>query len=126
MKSGLSTAAVVVGILLLAGSFLWGILFPASRGWTEDKAKRLGELTAEAHSLMFKVQAAKEKPSMHAGEGAAEVEARYRKVQEELKTLSAEFKGKQDSPKTAATYLRWSGIAFVVAGAIIVFANRDG
>jgi hypothetical protein len=124
MKSGLSTAAVVIGLLLLGGSLLWGVLFPASRGWTEDKAKRLGDLTAEAHSLMFKVEAAKEKPSMHAGDSAADVQARYREVKKELEVLRTEFEGKRDSPKTAATFLRWSGIAFVIAGAIIVFANR--
>jgi hypothetical protein len=125
MKTSLSTGAVVLGVALLAVSLLWGVLFPAKASWTEDKAKRLAELTQKAHNLMFEANAAQQKPSTQAGKNSAGVQEEYRKVSEELTTLRTEFEGKRDSPKTASTILRWSGIAFVVAGAIIVFANRD-
>jgi hypothetical protein len=124
MKSTLSTLAVVLGAALLAVSFLWGVFFPAKAGWTEEKGERMAALTQQAHTMMFEVKAADEKPSMHSGKNPAEVKAEYEKVKAELDTLRAEFEGKRDSPKTAATFLRWSGIAFVVAGAIVVFANR--
>lgn len=125
MKSMLSSIVVVVGVGLLAISLVWGLLFPANRGWTEEKAARLAELTKQSHTLMFQVNAAKQKPSMHSGSDAGDVQKKYKDVTEERDTLRAEFEGKRDSPKTAATILRWSGIAFVVAGGIIVFASRD-
>lgn len=124
MKSTLSTLAVALGAVLLAVSFLWGVFFPAKASWTEEKGERMAELTQQAHNMMFEVKAAEEKPSMHSGKNPAEVKAEYEKVKAELDTLRAEFEGKRDSPKTAATFLRWSGIAFVVAGAIVVFASR--
>jgi hypothetical protein len=126
MKSALSTVAVAIGVLLLAVSFLWGVLFPAKSGWTEDKGARLADLTKQVHNLMFEDQQAKEKPSKEPGKTPAEVHQRYVSAKSELETLSAEFAGKRDAPKTAAGILRWSGIAFVAAGAVILFAKREG
>jgi hypothetical protein len=125
MKSTFSTLVVVVGAVLLTASFIWGLIFPANVGWTEEKGERMAELTQQAHTLMFEVKASQESPSMHSGRNPAETKAEYDRVKAELETLRAEFEGKRDSPKTAATFLRWSGIAFVVAGAIVVFAGRN-
>jgi hypothetical protein len=127
MKNSISSAVLVIGVVLLLVSLLWGFLVPSGAGWTEEKAGRLAELTQQAHNLMFEVNAAKTQPaSRNAKKPAAEVEAEYKKVKDELDVLTAEFQGKRDSPKTASTILRWAGIAFVVAGGIIVFANREG
>jgi len=126
MKSALSTVAVVIGALLLAVSFLWGVLFPAKSSWTEDKGVRLADLTKQVHNLMFEDQQAKEKPSKEPGKTPAEVHQRYLSAKSELETLSAEFTGKRDAPKTAAFYLRLSGGAFVVAGGLILLAKREG
>jgi uncharacterized protein with NRDE domain len=70
------------------------------------------------------VAAAKEKPSMHGGSNAAELEAEFEKVKAELKQLADELDGKIESPKTTATILRYAGIAFVVAGGLVVYASK--
>jgi hypothetical protein len=103
---------------------VWGVLFPASRSWTVEKNARMSELSEKGHILGGQLDVAKRRPNMHGGRSAAELEAEYKQVTEELTQLREEFESKRDTPKTMASYLRWSGIAFVVAGAIIVFANR--
>ncbi|WP_428307655.1 hypothetical protein [Lacipirellula sp.] len=124
MKSTLSTIAVVVGMVLLLTSFAWGTIFPASAGWTEEKSLRMSELKGRAHTLVTQVAAAKEKPSMHGGSNAAELEAEFEKVKAELKELADELDGRIESPKTTSTILRYAGIAFVVAGGLVVYASK--
>jgi hypothetical protein len=124
MKSALSTTAVVLGVLLLLASFAWGLLFPASAGWTEEKSLRLGELKGRAHVLVGEISAAKEKPSMHGGANVAELEAEFEQVKTELTLLADELEGRIQAPKSAASVLRYAGIAFVVAGGLVVYASR--
>jgi hypothetical protein len=121
----LSVIAIAVGMACLLGSLLWAILFPASRSWTEDKNTRMTDLGVQAHKLGGELDAAKRRPSMH-GRKPADIEAEYTKVKEELTQLREEFQGKRDGPKTMASILRWSGIAFIVAGALVVMATRSG
>jgi hypothetical protein len=120
----LSTGAVVLGILLLALSLAWGLIFPASAGWTDEKSLRLKELRNRAHILSGEVAAASDKPSMHGGPNAAEKKAEFEQVKTELESLDAELQGKIDAPTTAASILRYSGIAFVIAGGLAVYAGR--
>lgn len=124
MKAMLSTGAVVIGVLLLATSLVWGLVFPASAGWTEEKSLRLRDLKARAHVLSSQATAASDKPNMHGGENAAEKKAEYDQVRTELEALNAELQGKVEAPETAASILRYAGIAFVVAGALAVYAGR--
>ncbi|MBL9164871.1 MAG: hypothetical protein JNL18_19235 [Planctomycetaceae bacterium] len=124
MKSALPTVAVVLGVLLLVVSLVWGLIFPASAGWTEEKSVRLGELKTRAHVLVGQVAAAQAKPSMHGGSNAAELEAEFQQVKTELTQLSDELDGRIESPKTTAAILRYAGIAFIVAGGLVVYAGR--
>lgn len=126
MKTVLPTAAVVLGAALLLMSFCWALLFPPSQVWTQEKSARMAELGGQGHLLKFQLIEAKANPNMHGKKSAAELQAEFDKIDAEYKLLSDEFQGAKDSPKTAATYLRWSGVAFVIAGAIVVFASRDG
>lgn len=124
MKTWLPAAAVVLGVLLLLASFVWALAFPASSGWTEAKSLRMRELSAKAHLLGGQVEAAKSKPNMHGGRNAAELAAEYQQVKAELAQLGEEADGKIKAPETAARILRWSGIAFVLAGGMVVLASR--
>jgi len=126
MKSLLPTTAVILGIVLLAASAAWAILFPASRAWTEEKSTRMTQLGNQATEIARQLQQAKTRPSMHSGENPAELQAKYDVIAAEYKALHEEFTSAQDGPKSAATFLKWSGIAFVVAGGLIVFATRSG
>jgi hypothetical protein len=100
-------------------------MFPASRDWTEEKSARLRELSGRAHVLSGEVVSANTKPNMHGGRSAAELEEEFKNVKAELKQLGEEAEGKIKAPKTAAQILRWSGAAFIVAGALVVFAKRE-
>ena len=124
MKS-LSMIAVVVGVLCLAASLLWAMLFPASSSWTQEKSDRMSELRLKGHSLGGELDNAQRRPSMH-GRKVADIEAEYKKVSEEMTLLREEFEGKRDSPKTMASILRWSGAAFVIAGGLATMAGRNG
>jgi hypothetical protein len=123
MKSSLPGIVVIFGVVLLVVSAAWAILFPVSRAWTDEKAARMTELSAKAHALGFELAAA-EKPSMHRGRSFPEVKAEFDEVNAELATLRDELAGKVAAPARASTILRWSGIAFVAAGALIVYATR--
>jgi hypothetical protein len=124
MKAALPTIAMVVGVTLVLASLAWGLLFPASSSWTEEKSLRMNELQARAHVLVGEVAAAKEKPSMHSGANAAELKAEFEKIRAELKLLADELEGRIEGPKTTASILRYAGIAFVVAGGLVVYAGR--
>lgn len=124
MKAILSTGAVVIGVLLLGISLVWGLVFPASAGWTEEKSLRLRDLKAQAHVLSSQTMAASDKPSMHGGGNAAEKQAEYEQVRTELEALDAELQGKVQAPETAASILRYAGIAFVIAGALAVYTSK--
>ena len=125
MKAMFSTGAVVLGILLLALSLAWGLIFPASAGWTDEKSLKLKELRNRAHILSGEVAAGSDTPSMHGGPNVAEKKAEFEQVKAELASLDAELQGKIDAPATAASILRYSGIAFVIAGGLVVFATRS-
>lgn len=124
MKAALPASAIVVGLVLLIGSVAWATLFPPGRNWTAEKATRMTDLGNQATAIQMKIDHATVRPSMHAGENPAELKAKYDEIETEYKSLYQEFKNADESPKTAASILRWSGIAFVVAGGLVVFATR--
>lgn len=124
MIKSLPVIAVALGVVLLIVSVAWAFLFPMSSMWTTEKNDRMSELSVQAHKLGGELDAAQRRPSMHA-RSAADIEVEYKQVTGELTQLREEFEGKRDRPKTTASLLRWSGIAFVAAGAFIVFASRS-
>lgn len=123
MKSLLPTVLVGLGIVLLGLSFLWPLLFPASRSWTKEKSKQMTKLQNEAHKLLFMVDRAKTRPTP-GGPSPREAKANFDKAKAELDTLRAEFESVRDSPKTAGTYLRWIGTTFVLLGGFAVMVAR--
>jgi len=126
LKSLLPAAVALAGLVLLAASFIGSLSVPAEPNWTPKKGSRLIALSNEATDLQQKLHAAQAQPSMHAGENPAELLERFRRIDAEYKELYREFKSATTpAPVAAATYVRWLGVAFVVAGAIIVFANRS-
>jgi len=125
MKS-IPIAAIVLGILLLVVSVAWGLLFPPTRSWNDEKSQRLSELGSETNRLKFALVQSQHNPSVHAGQNPAEVKLEYDKVRQEYDLLHQEFLSAQDTPKTVAAVLRWAGIVLVVAGAVLFYANQGG
>ncbi|MDZ4659973.1 MAG: hypothetical protein SH868_20540 [Bythopirellula sp.] len=126
MKAALPLLGVGLGVLLVAISLVWGLVFSSESGWTTEKSTKMAVLGDEVHLLMFKAAAAKDKPNMQGGENPAEVIATYKAKEEELAALQEEFNNIKDSPNTTAKYLRWSGIAFVLLGGAASMATREG
>jgi hypothetical protein len=100
------------------------VLFPANRSWTEEKSARMAEIGGEVGKLKAALQQAQTRPSMHAGQNPAEMQAKFETLSAEYEALHDEFNGAVESPKTSANFLRWAGAAFVVAGGLVVFASR--
>jgi hypothetical protein len=125
MKSVLPAGAVALGVVLLAASAAWAILFPASRAWTPEKSARLTQVGNECSAIKLQLNKPG-KPSTKPGEAPAELKAKFEQLDAEYKQLYLEFSGATESPKKAKRFLWWSGIAFVVAGGLIVFATREG
>ncbi|MCA9236116.1 MAG: hypothetical protein KDA44_11635 [Planctomycetales bacterium] len=125
MKSAIAPAAIALGLLLLIASLLWNFMFPATKSWTEEKSVRLTELGNQATQTNLKLLKAKERPSMHSGESAAELQDQFDKISAEYKALYDEFHNASESPKTISTALKWTGIGLTLLGGIAVLATRD-
>lgn len=106
-------------------SVIWPVLFPATRTWTDEKSRRLKELSGKTQFLMGKIEYAKSNPSMTRGENPAEMKQRADKMMAELKTLQDEFSGAVDSPKTVSTVLKWSGVGVMALGVVGYLATKD-
>jgi hypothetical protein len=124
MKSAIPVGLVGVGVLLLVLSALWGVIFPASNSWTDEKSTQMAELTKEVHTLLFQSTAARERPNMMGGRNPAEIIEEYETKKAQLESLRAEFESQRDRPLTIANYLRWIGIAMVVIGGAAVMTQR--
>ena len=122
MKS-ISLVAVVVGLVLLLGSFTWALIFPSTGAWTAEQDARMGELGRKGHVLGGELDAVQRRPSMHS-RSAVDIEAEYNQVKEEMAQMRAEFESARDGPKTIATILRWVGIVCVAVGAFVSYTNR--
>jgi len=61
---------------------------------------------------------------MHGGPSAAEKQAELDKVNAEYQMLDAERQNRIEAPAKAASLIRYAGIAFIVAGALVVYASR--
>jgi hypothetical protein len=123
MKSW-SLVAVGLGMALIVSSVIWVLVFSPSRTWTPEKNSRMNDLSVAAHKLGGELDSARRRPSMH-GRSPAMIEEEYKKTTDELSQLKAEFENKQQGPKTTATVLRWTGIACVILGGIVVLSNRN-
>jgi hypothetical protein len=126
MNKALPVVALVLGIALLVLSVAWSTLFPPTRTWTEEKSQRLAELGSETNRLKFAVVEARNRRSMHAGENPAEAQVAYDEARAEYDQLQIEFESARDTPKTAATALRWSGIGLVVLAAGFLVVGKNG
>jgi len=124
MKETAPVIAVGLGILLLAISALWGVLFPASQNWTNEKAQRMSELTGKVHGLLFKAEAERQNPAQASG-APGEAQQAYKAAKEELDKLKSEFESQRDRPQKIAQFMRWTGIGLVLVGGLGVLAGRN-
>ncbi|TWU22568.1 hypothetical protein [Bythopirellula polymerisocia] len=126
MKAAISLGTFGLGVICVALSLIWGLIFPATNQWGPEKAAALSSLSDEVHKLMFQAVAAEENPRSYKGGDPAEVQAEYREKKAKLAEMQQELESIKDSPQTSASYLRWTGIALVVVGAVAVKVLGEG
>ena len=124
MKSIISLTAILLGIALMLASATWGLMFPPTRTWTEEKSEQLSDLGREANLLSFGIVQAKNNPSMHGGQNPAELQKQYDEVRVKYDVLHQEFLNASERPQEIVAMLRWSGIALVGVGAVLTFVAR--
>jgi hypothetical protein len=122
MKEVAPLGALGVGLALLGLSAVWGLVFPASMNWSEEKAARMSELSNEAHVLLYKADAEQTNPQT--GE-PGEAQQAYKAVKDELATLRKDFENQRDRPNTVARYMRWTGIGLVLLGGLGVMILKE-
>ena len=125
MKSTLSIATVLIGVLLLVASASWGALFPPTNSWTSEKSEQLSEMGSELNRLKFAIVQAQNNPSMHSGENPAELKQQYDDLRTQYDELHQEFLNAKESPERTSSLLRWVGIALIGIGAMLALIIRS-
>ncbi|QDU57558.1 hypothetical protein [Aeoliella mucimassa] len=125
MKTLLPPIAVIVGILLLVLSFLWGTLASGSSAWTEEKSQQLSDLGAETNMLQFQIEAAKQNPTSDPRQSPEYLQAQYEKKLEEYNQLNEEFESARDSPGTISAIMRYSSIALIGVAVVVLLVARN-
>ena len=95
MKEALPIAAISLGVILVAVSLVWGIIFPATNQWTPEHAKEMSQLSDEVHLLMFKAAQAKEHPNQVKTGNPAEIVAEYEQKKKQLELLKKDLEQHQ-------------------------------
>jgi hypothetical protein len=123
MKSGIAFGVLGLGFVLLILSTIWSSLFPATSTWTDEKAKRSGDIKARMAYLGGIVN----NPSART-RSAAEIE----KAKTELATLTtqneqlnSEFNSAANTPQTVSRVMKWSGIGLAIIGLIGWYATKQ-
>jgi len=105
-----------IGFLLLLLSGVWSSLQPGTSAWTNEKDRRLSEVSDKMHLLTAKIATAESRPSMHGGPDLPKAKAELATIVEENTMLMNEFKGVQAKPHTIAKMMKWSGISLTIVG----------
>jgi hypothetical protein len=112
-----TTAGLIgLGIVLFLLSGLWTTVFNGRSTWTDEKAKRMGEIRNRMSTLGFLVDR-KDTPGDAQG---AQAKAAAVKEAEELRreraALASDYSSAHDAPLLVAKVLKWSGISVALVG----------
>jgi hypothetical protein len=99
-------------------SFVWVSMFSGQSAFTKEKADRWSEVKNRLHNLAFVVNAPPGTIKMHSGPDLGQAKAEYDKLKIENDQLAAEFSGVYDTPRTLATFVKWSGLSLAIVGLI--------
>lgn len=126
MKKYLPASTLVLGIAMVALSFAWSTLFPATNAWNEDKSRRLAELGGEVNLLRFEIVESEQNPSRDPRKETNYLKAQYQSKLQQYNDLQSEFEGARDLPAAASNFLLYAGAAVAALGALAFFvANRS-
>jgi hypothetical protein len=112
------TAALTVGVVLLAASFVapWSI----QGAWSEEDAQRWSEAAAQLH------EAAHARGHQHATstEPQTDMQARYEQAKANFESQDTKLRSKRDRIASWTWLLRGCGIASLVAGVCMFYVAR--
>jgi hypothetical protein len=114
-----TTAGLIgLGIVLFLLSGLWTTIFNGRSTWTDEKARRLGEIRNRMSTLGFLI----DQPVIPGNEQSAQNKAAVMKEVEELRTertaLALDYSSAHDTPILVAQILKWSGISVALVGIV--------
>jgi hypothetical protein len=113
------TAGLIgLGILLFFMSGIWTSVFNGRSTWTDQKAKRMGEIRDRMSTLGFLL----DRPVIPGDEQSAKSKAAATKEAEELNkerdALAVDFSSAHDTPLFVSKVLKWSGVSVALVGII--------
>jgi hypothetical protein len=136
-------AAVLIGFVLLVGSWIWPSLVGGRHAWSDSDAAQYQQAAAQFHDLTYKYGAAlqqaeqSDKSSLTPVQETADsrnVSGPYTEVKnladqlaqvkERYEGLSAKLNSAQNGGLAAANVMRWVGIGAIVIGAVGFYAER--
>jgi hypothetical protein len=123
MANSRSTLIVaIVGIVLLAGSWLWPAVVSSQGSFTEADAVRYQQATIDLHKLA--AQRKKSSRTATNNKDPQAIEDRILDAQEQMNSLDAKLKNAQNGGSTLAALLRWTGVAAVAVAAFGAYRSR--
>jgi hypothetical protein len=108
---GLLLTFAVIGVLLIALSFLWPCLVRTDMVWGDPQAREHARAAAELHQLAHERAHATESNHRHDAESLAAARRRYERSQAELQAARS-FR------RRPTTLLRWAGVVCCLAGGV--------
>jgi hypothetical protein len=116
--SYLPPAALGLGILLLAASFVWPYWFDPKSHWSESQAGNRTEAGIQVKVLSHRLNEAR------TGAERQRIEARLDEAQKQFDQSGAELEHARDRYQLPITLLRWSGTLCLLLGVIGHFLLR--
>lgn len=116
---GWATLVLLLGMVLVAASFLWQRIGGGASSWTKEKALAYQEVSARVHGLTVKMS-------------TTPPEGQTRALQDELVDAQAEYgelRGELDAARGApgrfARLLRYLGVFLAIAGGVGIAWSRS-
>lgn len=125
MKSMIAFGVLGVGLLLLAVSVLWSALSIGSSAWSPEKGQRWTEVKDRIHNLSFMINGPPNRLSKRGGPDMAALKQEYDALKKENEELKVQFESAYNSPRTASSVLKWTGISLAGLGIVGWLAVRN-
>ena len=112
----LAIALVLFGLAVLVASFLWPRLVSDDQVWSKQQARDHARASANLHKMTHEAAEAQLNTSPGNEPHRKRMEAELNEAKASYQSSRAALDRAQRTRHTAATVMRWTGIAFVLAG----------
>ena len=119
----LAIVCIVLGLILLGGSFAWPRLIKDDHVWSDDQAHQLSQAAAELHHMTHAAAEAQLKNISDAER--ARWDAELKATEEHYDKYRSELDRAKRVRNTAAVVMRWSGVALLLIGIVRYIALKS-